>query len=205
MPKTVIMTSVHLRIVKRVKRKALLAHLCGILLMIGICFSGWIYDLDRRIIVASYQTLKYERNSILLKYDLLQILRKRPLTIGAAIDIMEAVTNQKSVPIPIILAILDQESQFDPRAISLKGAKGSGQLMPIVWKQYGNGTNIHDSLSNISASIAYLTDLYKTFGTWDKTLRSYAAGPTHATDKNIEWYSRAVLGKATGYQAKIER
>lgn len=190
---------------KRKSRRHMTIHLCGVLLVIGLVLSGWVFDLDRRIILASFERVKGERDAIILKQELLQVLRKRPLTISNALDILEAVSNQGTIPIPIILGILEQESQFDPKAVSSKGAKGVGQLMPLVWKHYGNGTNVHDSLSNITASIAYLTDLYKQFGSWEKTLRSYAAGPDHAADKRIDWYSRSVMAKAKVYQAKIEQ
>jgi hypothetical protein len=198
------MKSDHLRVVKRIKRRALLVHLCGVLLVVGLFFAGWVYDLDRGIILASYETIRSERDQIILKQELLQVLRKRPLTIGAALDIMEAVSNQKSIPVPIILAILEQESQFDPKAVSRKGARGNGQLMPVVWKHYGNGTNIHDPLSNITASISYLSDLYKQFGTWKRTFRAYVAGPEHADDKGMDGYANAVLKRAQRYSLILE-
>jgi soluble lytic murein transglycosylase-like protein len=201
---SVILTSDHLRIVRQLKRRAILVHLCGVLLVAGLFLIGWAHDLDRRIILASYETIRSERDLIILKQELLQVLRKRPLTIGAAIDIMEAVSNQRSIPVPIILAILEQESQFDPKAVSPKGARGNGQLMPIVWKQYGNGTNIHDPLSNITASISYLSDLYKQFGTWKRTFRAYYAGPEHADDKRMDGYANAVLKRAQRYSLILE-
>jgi len=172
--------------------------------VVGLLFAGWVYDLDRRIILASYETIRSERDSIILKQDLLQILRKKPLTIGAAIDIMEAVSNQRRIPVPIILAILEQESQFDPKAVSPKGARGNGQLMEGTWKHYGNGTNIHDPLSNITASISCLSDLYKQFGVWKRTFRAYYAGPEHADDKRMDGYANAVLKKAQRYSLILE-
>ena len=201
---TVLMKSDHLLVVKRIKRRALLVHLCGVLLVVGLFLVGWVHNLDRRIILASYETIRSERDSIILKQELLQVLRKRPLTISNALDIMEAVSNQRSIPVPIILAILEQESQFDPKAVSLKGARGNGQLMPIVWKQYGNGTSVHDPLSNITASISCLSDLYKQFGVWKRTFRAYYAGPEHADDKRMDGYANAILKKAQRYSLILE-
>lgn len=204
MDNTVILKSDHLRVIKQIKRRALRFHLLGALLLAVLLFSGYIYNLGGKIIIASYQTLKHERDSILLKQDLLQILRKKPLTLSNALDIMEAVSTQKAVPIPIILGILEQESNFDPRAISPKGARGQGQLMPIVWKTYGNGTNVHDPLSNITASIGYLTDLKRIYREdWPKILRVYNGGPPNVNNKELDGYVRSVLAKAKLYEVKI--
>jgi len=201
---TVLLRNDHDKIVKNLKRRHRIIHLLGVLVTVGILAAGWIYNLDRRIILASYQTIKMERDSILLKHELLQVLRKRPLTLSNALDILEAVSNQRAIPIPIILGIIEQESQFDPKAVSPKGARGISQLMPIVWKHYGNGTSIHDFLSNITASIAYLTDLRGRFGDWSMVLRAYVAGPSRAGDKEIDWYSRAVLRKAARWERQME-
>jgi soluble lytic murein transglycosylase-like protein len=196
---TFITKSDHLKIVKQIKRRAILIHVCGIVLVICLLSIPWAYNIERGIIVESYQTVKHELDSIQLRQELLQILRKRSLTVGAALDIMEAVTSQNKIPVPIILAVLEQESQFDPRAISPKGARGAGQLMPVVWKQYGNGTSIHDPLSNVTASIAYLSDLYKRFGSWKRTFRAYYGGPDHVDDKRLDIYANAVIKKAGKY------
>jgi len=206
MDNTVILMSDHLRIIRRLKQKMIWVFSIGILLVAMLCLGGWLYDLERKIIISSYETIKNERNLIILKHELLQTLRKRPITIGVAIDIMDAVTSQKKIPVPIILAILEQESQFDPRAVSTQGARGQGQLMDATWRHYGNGTNIHDSLSNISASIAYLSDLQRTYkDNWMVILRAYNGGSSNANNKALDGYARVVLAKAKIYEAKIGR
>ncbi len=65
---------------------------------------------------------------------MLSMLRTRPLTIGQAMDIADAVIQQNNVPIEVVFAVMKQESEFTPEAVSEKGAKGLMQVMPVVWK-----------------------------------------------------------------------
>jgi soluble lytic murein transglycosylase len=100
----------------------------------------------------------------------------------------------------LLKAMIKAESDFDPRAISRKGAMGLMQIMPENFKML-NLENPFDPWQNIRAGAQYFKKLYKRFnGKLALSLAAYNAGPT-AVDryKNIppyqetEEYVRRVL------------
>ncbi len=201
----VLLKETHDRIVNQLKKRAFRIHLFMGLLILGFIATSYFYVIERQTVLEKHEILMSECDILSMKDSLLQILRKRNLTIGQSLDIVEAVVNQSKIPVPMILAIIEQESSFRLDAISNKGARGNAQLMPAIWRHYGNGVNIHDPLSNITASINYLYDLHITFKDWKKTLRSYYGGPNRSNDKGLDGYVRSVLAKVEKYEKIIRR
>jgi soluble lytic murein transglycosylase-like protein len=58
----------------------------------------------------------------------------------------------------LVHAVIEQESNYQPRARSKKGAKGLMQLMPDTARQYGV-RNSYDPKSNLEAGVRHLKDL----------------------------------------------
>ncbi len=76
----------------------------------------------------------------------------------------------------LIFAVMRQESGFNPRAISPKGASGLMQLMPATARRFGV-ENIFDPSQNIEAGARYLRFLLDTFnGDLELALAGYNAG-----------------------------
>jgi len=76
------------------------------------------------------------------------------------------------VPIPLVLAIIQRESNWQPCAVSPKGARGLMQLMPATARRLG----VRDSCDieqNISGGVRYLGWLMRLFR---NDLRLVAAG-----------------------------
>lgn len=74
-------------------------------------------------------------------------------------------------------ALVNQESAFDPNAISNKGARGLAQLMPETARQLGV-TDINDPEQNLNAGARYLAQMMKQFGGDPSlALAAYNAGP----------------------------
>ena len=58
----------------------------------------------------------------------------------------------------LVHAVIEQESSYQARARSRKGAKGLMQLMPDTARQYGV-RNSYDPKSNLEAGVRHLKDL----------------------------------------------
>ena len=96
----------------------------------------------------------------------------------AAIIIREAAAKHK-VPAAFVKSIVAAESNFDPAAVSAKGAIGLMQLMPETAQQYGVDPTI--PAENIDGGTRYLGVLmrrYQKSRDWlRRTIAAYNAGP----------------------------
>ena len=72
--------------------------------------------------------------------------------------------------------MIERESAFDPKAVSPKGAKGLGQLMPGTAADLGV-VDPFDPIANLDGSARYLLDQLRTFGSVELALAAYNAGP----------------------------
>jgi len=80
------------------------------------------------------------------------------------------------LPSDLIHSIIKTESNYNPRAVSSKGAAGLMQLMPSTAKQYGV-TNVFDPEDNIFGGTRYLKDLTSLYQrNLDLVLAAYNAG-----------------------------
>lgn len=82
---------------------------------------------------------------------------------------------RNGVPEDLFLRLVQQESGFNPNAVSHKGATGLAQLMPDTAR--GLGVNIHDPHQNLDGGARYLKQMYQRFGNWRHALAAYNAGP----------------------------
>ena len=104
------------------------------------------------------------------------------------------------VSFPLLKAIIKAESDFDPQAVSKKGAMGLMQIMPHNFKLLGLKDPFNPT-QNINAGARYFRQLYDRFdGKLALSLAAYNAGPT-AVDRyktippydETEEYVRRVL------------
>ncbi len=80
------------------------------------------------------------------------------------------------IPAGLIHAIIRAESNYDPAAVSEKGASGLMQLMPDTAKAYGV-LDVFDPEQNIMGGVQFLKDLIRLFdGKRDLVLAAYNAG-----------------------------
>ena len=90
-----------------------------------------------------------------------------------------------SVPASWIRAVVQIESEGNPKALSPKGAVGLMQLMPNTYAElrirYRLGADPTDPHDNIVAGTAYLRDMRERFGT-EGCMAAYNAGPQRYED-----------------------
>ena len=72
--------------------------------------------------------------------------------------------------------LIQRESAFDPRAVSPKGARGLGQLMPGTAAELGVADPF-DPITNLDGSARYLIEQLRSFGSVGLALAAYNAGP----------------------------
>ena len=104
----------------------------------------------------------------------------------------------KTTPDPVLLAAIDEtaknlevnpelvhsviqvESNYDPYAVSEKGAEGLMQLMPATARRFGV-TNSFDARQNIEGGVRYLKFLEETFKDDRLAIAAYNAGENAVT------------------------
>ncbi len=87
-------------------------------------------------------------------------------------------SQQHGVSFPLLKAIIKAESDFNPRAVSKKGALGLMQIMPKNLKSL-QIANPFDPLENIMGGARYFKKLLKRFnGELSLSLAAYNAGPS---------------------------
>ena len=118
---------------------------------------------------------------------------------GEHLEHAKSVARQHGVPEDLFLRLVQQESGWNARAVSHKGATGLAQLMPGTAKLLG--VDINDPKDNLEGGARYLKMMHKKFGSWKLALAAYNAGPA-AVEKHggvppyaeTKAYVKAILG-----------
>ena len=113
----------------------------------------------------------------------------------------------------IILAVIQTESNFTPKAVSSKGAIGLMQVMPktgaFVAKDRGisyNGRNsLYDPFVNVKLGIHYLSFLEDKFDTIENALAAYNYGPAKfANSKTLSTHPPKYVKKVLNFKSFLE-
>jgi soluble lytic murein transglycosylase-like protein len=92
-------------------------------------------------------------------------------------DLIESAAARYSVDADLIASVIAAESNFDPKAVSRRNARGLMQLLPQTATRLGVH-NIFDPAENIDAGTHYLRDLLALYrNDLALTLAAYNAGP----------------------------
>jgi hypothetical protein len=112
-------------------------------------------------------------------------------------DLITQYANKYNIPPTIAINIAQRESNFNQSAIGQKGEIGMFQLMPAT----ANSLNVDptDLNQNIEGAMKLLAENYNRFGTWDKAIAAYNAGPGLVASDNVPTstlqYVKAILGQ----------
>lgn len=94
---------------------------------------------------------------------------------GVYLNDAKAAARKHGIPEDLFLRLVQQESGFNPNAVSHKGAIGLAQLMPATARNLR--VNPRDPKQNLEGGARYLKQMYRKFGTWRLALAAYNAGP----------------------------
>jgi hypothetical protein len=94
---------------------------------------------------------------------------------GAYLDVARSLARKHDIPEDLFLRLVQQESGWNPNAVSPKGATGLAQLMPGTARALG--VDINDPEENLEGGARYLRAMYDKFGSWRLALAAYNAGP----------------------------
>lgn len=111
-----------------------------------------------------------------------------------------AAARKYGVPEDLFKRLVQQESNWNPKARSRVGAYGLAQLMPATARYLG--VNPRDPKQNLEGGAKYLAEQYRTFKSWRLALAAYNAGPGAVQKydgvppyKETRNYVKVILGK----------
>ena len=94
---------------------------------------------------------------------------------GRYLDLARDAARRHGVPQDLFARLVQQESGWNPGAVSHKGAIGLAQLMPATAGRLG--VDPRDPMQNLEGGARYLKRQYDRFGSWRLALAAYNAGP----------------------------
>lgn len=94
---------------------------------------------------------------------------------GEYLELARAAARRHNIPEDLFLRLVNQESRWNPNAVSHKGAIGLAQLMPGTAQMLRVDPN--DPRQNLDGGARYLRMMFDKFGNWQLALAAYNAGP----------------------------
>ena len=109
-------------------------------------------------------------------YDLSYAPGRKPLFGTAYDDLIEREAKRSNLDASFVSALIRAESNYEPRAVSRKGARGLMQLMPATARRL-SVRKPFDPAANVRGGVQYLRELVDRFGPRpDLVLAAYNAG-----------------------------
>ncbi|MGI3167871.1 lytic transglycosylase domain-containing protein [Pseudooceanicola sp. C21-150M6] len=119
---------------------------------------------------------------------------------GPYLSVARAAAQRHGVPEDLFLRLVQQESGWNEKARSNKGAIGLAQLMPGTANLLG--VDPHNPRENLEGGARYLAQQYREFRSWRLALAAYNAGPMAVKKyndvppyKETRNYVKVILGR----------
>ncbi len=128
----------------------------------------------------------YEKDGVIYITGVGQKRFKRPKNAKTIKEKVKEYAKRYKIPERLFLELVRAESNFNPKAVSPKGAMGLCQLMPATARRFGV-KNPFDPDENLRAGAKYLKNLYEKYRDWKLALAAYNAG-----EGAVERYGRKV-------------
>lgn len=125
-----------------------------------------------------------------------------PTTRGQVMSLVVREANDLGVSPSLALAVAHAESNFNPRALSHKGARGVMQIMPATARgEYGIAAErLWDARTNVRLGLHFLKRLQYRYGRTDLALSHYNGGSVVGRPPNAR-----PLPATRSYVAKVQR
>jgi soluble lytic murein transglycosylase-like protein len=133
--------------------------------------------------------------------DVFTPVAAKPVVAPPYRELVEAAAARYSVDADLITSVIAVESNFDPKAVSRKNARGLMQLLPETAARLGV-KNIDDPQENIDGGTRYLRELLEKYK-YDLvlTLAAYNAGP-----ERVQQYGRVPpFAETISYVRRVKR
>lgn len=112
---------------------------------------------------------------------------------------IDSAASQYGIPPNLLAAQINQESGFNPNAVSSAGAQGIAQFMPATANSIGL-KNPFSPTASINAAAKYDAQNYTEFGNWTQALEAYNQGPTATAQGTVypgaQSYASNILSNA---------
>jgi soluble lytic murein transglycosylase-like protein len=116
-----------------------------------------------------------------------------------------AYADHYGVPRALVDAIIEQESDWNPLAQSVKDAEGLMQLMPGTAAMYGV-RNRYDIFENLSGGVRYLADLLSEFhGDMRLAVAAYYCGPERILQRGLSYSNPDVVAYVRSVRRRYRR
>mgnify|MGYP001156621458 CR=1 FL=1 len=119
-------------------------------------------------------------------------------------EAVAAAEKEIGAPPGLLLAQMEQESGFNPNAVSHRGAMGLAQVMPSTLrsleKRFGRKLDPFNQADAVLMQKEVMRENYAKFGSWDDALRAYNGG----WDRS-RWGNKETRGYVPAIHSKMER
>jgi soluble lytic murein transglycosylase-like protein len=156
-------------------------------LVLSACLNGWLaYRIKHqpikevpveKIKEVEVEKIKYvKQNGLKTPTDeLIKVLNPKidPQLAKIIAEHVEKASTTYGLPIPLILSVIRQESNFNPMAVSSAGAQGLMQVMPKIHAERYKGRNLFHISTNVDVGCQILREYLDKEGTLDKMFHAY--------------------------------